>query len=497
MRNLFLCLLLLVFSAAAHAASFDCSKAATENEKHICANKALSNLDEQYAELYKSTKVANSADKSKLNKIKSDALAAFRSRESLCRDQLCLLSWYQKRIASLSSNGNASQSKLSISDLYYSLDLRTLPSSFGPRLKADCKSHLADYFPVSSLYNMTETGVSMNYNDQVFVLEIRGDNRFYHQDRVTNGTYHHEGEIDVNYSSNQKNWVANLANIKLPDHCIKVDIPWPNSSALRSMTLPKYSKVLPAFKGYEDSDSAGEINLLSLQQNQPETDETTKGISPYTVANPTVYNAVNGNPVGVLLSTLTRSVADQDYLSVQFLPYLSASKIQPVIIQRTNDVASLLFFEQKNGWVNFSADTRKSLWINLKDTPTWADLYKTRDDVIKGATRIEVRSAHNLRTAPSTSSEIIQVLGNGQNTDILPLAIKGDWMQVHTISPSPDHLGTEGGDTISSTALGPEYRQIKGWIKFRHSPQKELVNIVYDEFYPVVSDYKEFAAERY
>ena len=47
------CVLLLLASGAAHAASFDCSKAKTPQEKAICGSPELSVADEQMAAAYK------------------------------------------------------------------------------------------------------------------------------------------------------------------------------------------------------------------------------------------------------------------------------------------------------------------------------------------------------------------------------------------------------------------------------------------------------------
>jgi len=57
MKNIYVLSVLFACSlgSATHlsAASFDCSKASSTNEKLICANKNLSQLDEQYSELYR------------------------------------------------------------------------------------------------------------------------------------------------------------------------------------------------------------------------------------------------------------------------------------------------------------------------------------------------------------------------------------------------------------------------------------------------------------
>lgn len=81
------------------AASFDCAKATTGNEKMICGSSKLSLMDERYAELYTRAK----AQLPNGSQIKQDARAALRLRESVCKDSRCLGDWFQNRIITLSN----------------------------------------------------------------------------------------------------------------------------------------------------------------------------------------------------------------------------------------------------------------------------------------------------------------------------------------------------------------------------------------------------------
>jgi len=76
------------------AASFNCSKATTSNEKLICATPSLSELDETYADLYRRVK-------SKLPQfayVKKEAIAALKQRASDCNEVECMEKWYRYRI---------------------------------------------------------------------------------------------------------------------------------------------------------------------------------------------------------------------------------------------------------------------------------------------------------------------------------------------------------------------------------------------------------------
>jgi len=66
LNNLVAAIFLLLLSQTAHAASFDCAKAASKSEKQICANPELSALDEKLAIAYDSAKNQLSPESLKL-----------------------------------------------------------------------------------------------------------------------------------------------------------------------------------------------------------------------------------------------------------------------------------------------------------------------------------------------------------------------------------------------------------------------------------------------
>ena len=95
--SLFLSLFTLCFQA--HSASFDCAKASSFNEKAVCSNPILSNLDEQMASLYKEQV-----------KISGDSLKSQQkhwNREvRLCKEEECILRLYKNRIDDLNQFKN-------------------------------------------------------------------------------------------------------------------------------------------------------------------------------------------------------------------------------------------------------------------------------------------------------------------------------------------------------------------------------------------------------
>ncbi|WP_169741224.1 lysozyme inhibitor LprI family protein [Andreprevotia chitinilytica] len=96
-----------IFSAgfAAHAASFDCNKAATPTEKAICADKTLSALDEQLTHAYKQalTRAGDSPAK-----LRAGQRAWLKDLSNECRNGIdCLKGRYTERIKELDNTSVA------------------------------------------------------------------------------------------------------------------------------------------------------------------------------------------------------------------------------------------------------------------------------------------------------------------------------------------------------------------------------------------------------
>jgi uncharacterized protein len=92
-----MCLLAATLPSTAFAVSFDCSKASTFQEKMICADSTLSNLDDKLAQTYKfvSSRAVKAAEMQKEQK------EWLRNVRNKCTSQLCLVNAYQHRIDAL------------------------------------------------------------------------------------------------------------------------------------------------------------------------------------------------------------------------------------------------------------------------------------------------------------------------------------------------------------------------------------------------------------
>jgi uncharacterized protein len=95
----FLAVIVIVAPGVAAGASFDCSEARTGVEKTICADKELSDLDEELAKAYES--VISSSDNADL--VKREQKEWLRSVRDKCRDEACLKDAYTNRLAQLSA----------------------------------------------------------------------------------------------------------------------------------------------------------------------------------------------------------------------------------------------------------------------------------------------------------------------------------------------------------------------------------------------------------
>ncbi|CAO3381157.1 lysozyme inhibitor LprI family protein [Azospirillum argentinense] len=106
LRPALLALGLLALPTAAAAASFPCSKATTPTEKAICADPALSALDERLAATYRAAlerlSGANPEEGSAGAAVKADQRAWLRDRDSCRADAACLRRAYDGRAAVLS-----------------------------------------------------------------------------------------------------------------------------------------------------------------------------------------------------------------------------------------------------------------------------------------------------------------------------------------------------------------------------------------------------------
>ena len=105
--------IIMVAPSVAIGASFNCSKASTSVEKTICASKALSSLDEQLAKAYESV-ILSSDHPDVVKRHQKDWLRNIRDK---CRDETCLKSAYEHRLAQLAATKPAEWKTFRVTDL--------------------------------------------------------------------------------------------------------------------------------------------------------------------------------------------------------------------------------------------------------------------------------------------------------------------------------------------------------------------------------------------
>ncbi len=87
-------------SISAHAASFDCKKAASYSEHQVCNNPHLSQLDDKLAVAWKQA-LSVTPDKTSLEASRDQQ---WKWRQTNCHDDACVENWYERRISELNAD---------------------------------------------------------------------------------------------------------------------------------------------------------------------------------------------------------------------------------------------------------------------------------------------------------------------------------------------------------------------------------------------------------
>ena len=95
-RMRYLALLALAFAGTTHAASFDCSKAATFVEKSICSNKTLGKLDEALSENYRYMLASDIGDGAR--KHLRESQRNWLKERNRCTTAYCVEALYRERV---------------------------------------------------------------------------------------------------------------------------------------------------------------------------------------------------------------------------------------------------------------------------------------------------------------------------------------------------------------------------------------------------------------
>jgi hypothetical protein len=116
--------------------------------------------------------------------------------------------------------GSVAQAKdVTTDDLYASFNMRSIFSSFGPRLKYYCQSYPREYFPGAALKEKTATRLVLESGDDVWVLTIVGRNRVSVGSSITSGSYRSDKEYALTFDAAHSDWRASETLIEAPRNC--------------------------------------------------------------------------------------------------------------------------------------------------------------------------------------------------------------------------------------------------------------------------------------
>ena len=109
---------------------------------------------------------------------------------------------------------------LTIDDVYQNFNMRSISSSFGQRLRYYCQSYPKDYFPSQYVAEKKSTQITLDNNDDVWVLAIVGKNRISISNKIKTGSYNTVVEHDVFFNPEAADWRTKETFINVPPECV-------------------------------------------------------------------------------------------------------------------------------------------------------------------------------------------------------------------------------------------------------------------------------------
>ena len=467
------------------AASFDCDRATTANEKLICSNPELSDLDEAYVSRYRLVRQAVFDTK----QVKDDAIYALKERDRRCFNIKCLKAWYANRITlyDLKLNniraqelaGRRSPVKLAGPQidiaphpvtLFNSLNLRSFDHPLSSRLRSGCDTYLSDWIDQWDFTKSVPASYTFGSNDTQISYTLIGADQAVVTTTSGQGDKPSKLSVKIAYSLKYNEWRGMQPVGKQSDTCREQQ----KAALKNSKPNRRNSFEVERF-------SVGEIALGELPVNQvgPVAVWDGSGISPerpYHKSETPLYAEIDGESVGYLGIEVYSDSIEGSRARVILVDHYGLKLATAEVLYRAKFYPSMLIFDAKRGWYRLNIDNRETpLWIHEKTThPGIQNAFQNREHMVKTANEIKVRSAHRLRSGPGTHTEIVKVLEKDKNDLIVPLQTQGDWLKVVHVSPHPGML--EGGEEWLMS-LDENYIKNIGWIKWRASPTEQYVDL--------------------
>lgn len=127
----------------------------------------------------------------------------------------------------LSANASYAAQELTVDAAYDKFNMRSIYSSYAPRLKYFCQSYLKDFFSPKQIVAKTASELVLDNGDDVWTIKITGKNRISVANQIKTGTYNSVKEYDVYFNEASLDWRAKEAAIAVPGKCVTYEIPNP------------------------------------------------------------------------------------------------------------------------------------------------------------------------------------------------------------------------------------------------------------------------------
>jgi len=374
-------------------------------------------------------------------------------------------------------------------EIYRNFNMRSIPSSFGQRLKFYCESYLDEYFAPEHIEDAGPTAFVLNNGDDVWRIEYLSDTQIRIDQTITSGSYRSSSEHTISYFPQSQDWRADETWIVHKSDCVtlndETDTPrglidlrdsqpagWQcadssdaeNVAALQILRelREQQTDVLPA-AGYW---GASDMLMLNIRQPTELHELCTSGVEAFRIDRLPVLDAPDGEIVGQLARMSSYDPrAGYPYVS-GWLEYGDDSR-QPLRFGALKQENPMLLIDERAGhWLNLGSQGRHA-WIHIDAMA--GDVFSTRlvpyVDRMLAASEINslVGQAMEVRMDPGNNATLIETFIDSR-VSFLPEAIDGDWMKVRYVRP-PNYPMLSCGDDAD------DFDWISGWIRWRDGDQ--------------------------
>jgi len=207
-------------STVAFAAGFDCTKATSSVEKMICSDDKIDAADTELSSLYGKSK--RSLPPSEIPNFKAEQRAWLVIRDKRCTTLHACLSVYQERIGVLKIKASWKEDRSTISPraLYERFNMRTIKSSYGPRLNYHCNTFPFEYFSESQAKIEGKNILILDNGGDFWLFKILPGNKVSITNQIISGTYLSQIEYELKYDSTSSEWKAKEANLARAPDCV-------------------------------------------------------------------------------------------------------------------------------------------------------------------------------------------------------------------------------------------------------------------------------------